>query len=165
MSRSIINGRDQFENLDFNAYYGCSSLRNASLFPELEIMQAHQSLNIIGLDNHHLTYGYYHYSPPNSSPSFMNRAQDSFAASIVGNSRFLKPVQSLLQELVDVAGGNEDDDDSKINQKFSSELKAEFSIEKGVLLSFKKHELLMKITKLVDLLDEVGLSIYLKIMI
>ncbi|KAJ7966802.1 BEL1-like homeodomain protein [Quillaja saponaria] len=84
--------------------------------------------------------------------------------SVVGNSRYLKPVQSLLEELVDVGGKVFDGINENYMSKFSpggrtsalrlsSELKAELS--SNGLLSAEKHELQVKITKLIALLDEV----------
>ncbi|KAK7351720.1 hypothetical protein VNO77_11369 [Canavalia gladiata] len=98
-------------------------------------------------------------APLNRSPSTPYGAEP-FAA-VIGNSRYLKPVQSLLEDLVDV-GGNVVD---RINQKYagklfhgnrrtlSSELKAELR-NSGPLLA-DKHEHQVKIARLISLLDEV----------
>ncbi|KAI4316859.1 hypothetical protein L6164_024799 [Bauhinia variegata] len=104
-----------------------------------------------------------------SSSTSLNRSAstsygtESFAA-IIGNSRYLKPVQSLLEELVDV-GGNVAD---RFNEKYvgklfhgsrtaarilSAELKVELC-NNGHLLA-EKHELQVKVAKLIALLDEV----------
>ncbi|XP_020219511.1 BEL1-like homeodomain protein 11 [Cajanus cajan] len=101
-------------------------------------------------------------APLNRSPS-TSYAAESFV-SVIGNSRYLKPVQSLLEDLVDV-GGNVVD---RINEKYaeklfrggrggartlSSELKAELR-NNGPLLA-DKHEHQIKIARLISLLDEV----------
>jgi hypothetical protein len=86
--------------------------------------------------------------------------------SVIGNSRYLKPVQSLLQDLVDVGGNVIDRMNEKYAEKLfhgsrtgartlSSELKAELRIH-GHLLA-DKHEHQVKIAKFIALLDEVGL--------
>ncbi|KAJ7957801.1 BEL1-like homeodomain protein [Quillaja saponaria] len=90
---------------------------------------------------------------------------ESFIA-VVGNSRYLKPVQSLLKELVDVGRKVFDGIDeyymSKLSPgpgdrkgavRLSSELKAE--LRSNGFLSAENHELKVKITKLIALLDEV----------
>ncbi|RDY11954.1 BEL1-like homeodomain protein 3, partial [Mucuna pruriens] len=99
-------------------------------------------------------------APLNRSPS-TSYAAESFAA-VIGNSRYLKPVQSLLEDLVDV-GGNVVD---RINEKYadklfrrggartlSSELKAE--LRNNAPLLADKHEHQIKIARLISLLDEV----------
>ncbi|WJX35978.1 hypothetical protein P8452_23901 [Trifolium repens] len=84
--------------------------------------------------------------------------------SVIGNSRYLKPVQSLLQDLVDVGGNVIDRMNEKYAEKLfhgsrtgartlSSELKAELRIH-GHLLA-DKHEHQVKIAKFIALLDEV----------
>lgn len=82
-----------------------------------------------------------------------------FFATTVGNSRFLRPAQSLLEEVVNV-GGRNIDLSSKLHHhsrrgglRFSSELKAELS--SSGILSADKHEHQMKIAKLISLLEEV----------
>lgn len=100
----------------------------------------------------------------NRSPS-TSYGPESFAA-IIGNSRYLKPVQSLLEDLVDVGGNVIDRMNEKYAEKLfhgsrtgartlSSELKAELR-NNGHLLA-DKHEHQIKIAKLIALLDEVGL--------
>ncbi|KAF7829629.1 BEL1-like homeodomain protein 7 [Senna tora] len=100
-----------------------------------------------------------------ASPSTsLNQSLSTSYASVIGNSRYLRPVQCLLEELVDV-GGNVVD---RINEKYveklsrgsktgarrlSSELRAELC-NHGALLA-DKHELQVKIAKLISLLDEV----------
>ncbi|XP_027353848.1 BEL1-like homeodomain protein 11 [Abrus precatorius] len=98
-------------------------------------------------------------APLNRSPSTSYGAE-SFT-SVIGNSRYLKPVQSLLEDLVDV-GGNVVD---RINEKYaeklfhgsrrtlSSELKAELRNNEPLLSD--KHEHQIKIARLISLLDEV----------
>ncbi|TKY75186.1 BEL homeodomain protein 11 [Spatholobus suberectus] len=101
-------------------------------------------------------------APLNRSAS-TSYAAESFAA-VIGNSRYLKPVQSLLEDLVDV-GGNVVD---RINEKYaeklfrgsrggartlSSELKAELR-NNGPLLA-DRHEHQIRIARLISLLDEV----------
>jgi hypothetical protein len=106
-----------------------------------------------------------------SNNSVLNRSTstsyggESFG-SVIGNSRYLKPVQSLLQDLVDVGGNVIDRMNEKYAEKLfhgsrtgartlSSELKAELRIH-GHLLA-DKHEHQVKIAKFIALLDEVGL--------
>ncbi|CAJ1973272.1 unnamed protein product [Sphenostylis stenocarpa] len=102
-------------------------------------------------------------APLNRSPNSTSYVPESFA-SVIGNSRYLKPVQSLLEDLVDV-GGNVAD---RINEKYvekmfrgsrggarilSSELKTELR-NNGPLLA-DKHEHHIKIARLISLLDKV----------
>lgn len=98
----------------------------------------------------------------NLSPS-TSYGTESFAA-VIGNSRYLKPVQSLLEDLVDVGGSVVDRMNEKYVEKLfhgsrsgartlSSELKAELR-NSGPLLA-EKQEQQMKIAKLIALLDEV----------
>ncbi|CAJ2643019.1 unnamed protein product [Trifolium pratense] len=104
-----------------------------------------------------------------SNNSMLNRSTstsyggESFG-SVIGNSRYLKPVQSLLQDLVDVGGNVIDRMNEKYAEKLfhgsrtgartlSSELKAELRIH-GHLLA-DKHEHQVKIAKFIALLDEV----------
>ncbi|ESW08626.1 hypothetical protein PHAVU_009G060500 [Phaseolus vulgaris] len=101
-------------------------------------------------------------APLNRSPNSTPYAPPESFASVIGNSRYLKPVQSLLEDLVDV-GGNVVD---RINEKYvekmlhgsrgvrilSSELKAELR-NNGPLLA-DKHEHHIKIARLISLLDK-----------
>lgn len=90
---------------------------------------------------------------------------ESFAT-VIANSVYLKPAQSLLKEIVNVSGNAVDISNEKYVEKLcrggrigalelSSELKAE--LYSNGLLSAEKHELQVKIAKLISLLDEVGL--------
>jgi hypothetical protein len=110
-----------------------------------------------------------------SSSASLNRSYstsygtESFA-SIIGNSVYLKPAQSLLREIINVGGKEVDLSNEKYVAKLSrggriggalglsSELKAE--MYSNGLLSAEKHELQVKIAKLIALLEEVGLSVY-----
>ncbi|XP_057731721.1 BEL1-like homeodomain protein 11 [Arachis stenosperma] len=94
-----------------------------------------------------------------SSASF---GSESFAA-LIGNSRYLKPVQSLLEDLVDVGGNVVDRINDKYVEKLfhggrnsSRTLSSQFrnNINTGVL-SAEKQEHQIKIAKLISLLDEV----------
>lgn len=101
------------------------------------------------------------------SPSTSYGAE-SFAA-VIGNSRYLKPVQSLLEDLVDVGGNVIDRINEKYKEKLfygsrtgartlSSELKAELRNNGHLLADTHEHQ--MKIAKLIALLDEVGLLLF-----
>jgi len=111
-------------------------------------------------------------SSSSSSSAPLNRSTNSIPyapppesfASVIGNSRYLKPVQSLLEDLVDVGGKVVD----RINEKYvekmfhgnrgaarilSSELKAE--LRNNGPLTADKHEHHIKIARLISLLDKV----------
>ncbi|XP_058780754.1 BEL1-like homeodomain protein 11 [Vicia villosa] len=123
-------------------------------------------------NNNNLTSDYFYGSfgsGGSSNNSLLNRStstsygNESFG-SVIGNSRYLKPVQSLLEDLVDVGGNVIDRMNEKYAEKLfhasrtgartlSSELKAELRIH-GHLLA-DKHEHQVKIAKLISLLDEV----------
>lgn len=117
-----------------------------------------------GVDHLASDYSFTNTTFASSSTSLTHSLSTSYAV-IIGNSRYLGPLQSLLEELVDV-GGNVM---GRINEKYveklfrggktggrrlSSELRAELC-NNGVLLA-EKHELHVKIAKLIVLLDEVG---------
>ncbi|KAM5564980.1 BEL1-like homeodomain protein 11 [Rosa sericea] len=96
-----------------------------------------------------------------SSSSSLN--QQSLAA-VIGNSRYLKPAQSLLEEIVSVGGKAVDISSEKHFGKMygggrrgsmglSSELKAELCC--NGLMSADKHEFQSKIANLITLLEEV----------
>ncbi|KAK7409951.1 hypothetical protein VNO78_00378 [Psophocarpus tetragonolobus] len=121
------------------------------------------------LDHHHLTSDYFFNTfasssaPPNRSPNSTSYAAESFSA-LIGNSRYLRPVQSLLEDLVDVGANVVDRINAKYVDKLfrgsrepartlSSELKAELR-NNGPLLP-DKHEHHIKIARLISLLDEV----------
>ncbi|KAK9269831.1 hypothetical protein L1049_025404 [Liquidambar formosana] len=103
-----------------------------------------------------------------SSSNSLNRScstsygSESFA-NVIGNSRYLKSAQSLLEEVVSVGGKAVDFTYEKYVGRLSrsgrralglsSELKAELSI--NGFLSAEKHELQNKIAKLIALLEEV----------
>lgn len=86
----------------------------------------------------------------------------------VGNSRYLRPAQSLLEEVVNVGGRAIDLSSEKYIARLSrsgrrgalglaSELKAELCGNGS--LSAEKQEIQAEIAKLIGLLEEVGLSI------
>ncbi|KAI4336842.1 hypothetical protein L6164_015322 [Bauhinia variegata] len=121
-----------------------------------------------GMDHLTSDYSFTNSAFASSSASLNRSASTSYGtesfAAIIGNSRYLKPVQSLLEELVDV-GGNVID---RANEKYvgklfhgnktgarrlSAELKSELC-NNGHLLA-EKHELQVKVAKLIALLDEV----------
>ncbi|XP_042939113.1 BEL1-like homeodomain protein 11 isoform X1 [Carya illinoinensis] len=104
-----------------------------------------------------------------SSSTSLNRTcptsygTESFAA-VIRNSIYLRPAQSLLNEIVDVSGKAIDISNEKYISKLSrggrlgalglsSELKAE--LYSNGLLSAEKQELQVKIAKLISLLEEV----------
>ncbi|KAK7283379.1 hypothetical protein RIF29_12850 [Crotalaria pallida] len=98
----------------------------------------------------------------NLSPS-TSYGTESFAA-VIGNSRYLKPVQSLLEDLVDVGANVVDRMNEKYVEKLfhgsrtgaitlSTELKAELRNIGPLLAEKQEHQ--MKIAKLIGLLDEV----------
>ncbi|KAE9586746.1 hypothetical protein Lal_00004363 [Lupinus albus] len=98
----------------------------------------------------------------NLSPS-TSYGTESFAA-VIGNSRYLKPAQSLLEDIIGVGANVVDRMNEKYVEKLfhgsrtgartlSSELKAELR-NMGPLLA-EKQEHQMKIEKLIALLDEV----------
>ncbi|KAK5831690.1 BEL1-like homeodomain protein 11 [Gossypium arboreum] len=88
-------------------------------------------------------------------------AAESFATAIV-NSRYLKPTESLLHELVNIGGKNVDENffgklylgDRGGNARLSSELKAEFCSNEMLL---PENELRIRLAKLIGLLEEVEL--------
>ncbi|KAL6215688.1 hypothetical protein ACLB2K_015116 [Fragaria x ananassa] len=136
------------------------------------VMDQHQALS--------LSLGSQMLLPHNSHPahyvsddySFMGNAlasssnslnQQSLGA-VIGNSRYLKPAQSLLEEIVSVGGKSVDISTEKHVGKMygggrrgslslSSELKAELCC--NGLMSADKHEFQAKITNLITLLEEV----------
>lgn len=92
---------------------------------------------------------------------------ESFVVAI-GNSRYLKPAQSLLEEIVNVGGKAVGISNEKYVVKLfcsggrgvhglSSELKAELWSNR--LVPAEKHELQLKIARLIALLEEVGTNI------
>ncbi|XVF36045.1 hypothetical protein REPUB_Repub19eG0024700 [Reevesia pubescens] len=84
----------------------------------------------------------------------------SFATAI-RNSRYLRPTQSLLDEVVNVGGKNGEEKsfgklylgDRAGGSRLSSELKAEFC--NNEILLPEKHELQIRLAKLIGLLEEV----------
>lgn len=106
-----------------------------------------------------------------SSSASLNRHCSTLygAASLsnaVGQSRYLKPTQSLLEEIVTIGGKAVDLSNEKYVSKLfrgsrrgslilSSELKAEFCSSGA--MSAEKQECQIKIAKLISLLEEVGL--------
>lgn len=114
------------------------------------------------------------YSYPGSAVSLSSTAlnRSSFTlygeeslANAIGRSRYLKPAQSLLQEIVSVGGKAVELSNEKYVLKLtrggrrgsislSSELKAELC--STGLISAEKHELQLKIAKLISLLEEVS---------
>ncbi|MED6169846.1 hypothetical protein PIB30_025098 [Stylosanthes scabra] len=93
-----------------------------------------------------------------SSSASFGSGQESFAA-LIGNSRYLKPVQSLLEDLVDVGGTVVD----RMNDKYVEKLfrggrntsRTLSSQLNGSVLSAEKQEHQIKIAKLISLLEEV----------
>ncbi|GMI82552.1 hypothetical protein HRI_001924500 [Hibiscus trionum] len=85
---------------------------------------------------------------------------ESFATAIV-NSRYLKPTESLLDEVVNIGGKNVEENlfrklyrgDRGEDSRLSSELKAEFCCNEIQLP--EKHELRVRLAKLIGLLEEV----------
>ncbi|KAF7817601.1 BEL1-like homeodomain protein 11 [Senna tora] len=171
-----IRGRDQFGNLDFDA---CgSSLRSMNVFPEAfpsihsvsigdrisrpeDLVQALALAEGSESEINHTTHlmNLLERNHPPHCPSSSYGTQSS-AASIIANSTYLKPLQSLLQEFVDVGGIVNDECVDQLFRgsgigasRLSSELKAKLC--NNELLLVEKHELVMKIAKLIDLLDEV----------
>lgn len=164
-SHMLVPSSDEYRNRPLN-------LNPALMNPNYFMSEAREACNPPTVE--HLTSDYFFGTFASSSNSLNNRSPstssygvsaESFAA-VIGNSRYLKPVQSLLEDLVDV-GGNVID---RINEKYaeklfhgsrtgartlSSELKAELR-NSGHLLA-DKHERQMKIAKLIALLEEVGL--------
>lgn len=93
----------------------------------------------------------------NRSPSTSTYGAESFA-SVIANSRYLKPVQTLLEDLVDVGGNVNEKYAEKLfhgSRTLSSQLKAELQNNRHLFAD--KHEHQVKISKLIALLDEVGL--------
>ncbi|GMI91289.1 hypothetical protein HRI_002798200 [Hibiscus trionum] len=88
--------------------------------------------------------------------------EESFATAIV-NSRYLKPTESLLDEVVNIGGKNVDENYFRMlykggrgeSSRLSSELKAE--IYSNEIQVPEKHELRVGLTKLIGLLEEVEL--------
>lgn len=89
-------------------------------------------------------------------------------SNVVGQSRYLRPTQTLLEEIVSLGGRAVDLSNEKYISKLfrgsrrgsltlSSELKAEFC-NNGVM-SVEKQECHIKIARLISLLEEVGLVI------
>ena len=85
---------------------------------------------------------------------------ESFATAI-GNSRYLIPTQSLLDEIVNVGGKNVEEFflgklylGDRGGSRLSTELRAEFCSNETLLP--EKHELQIRLAKLIGLLEEVG---------
>lgn len=99
------------------------------------------------------------------NPGVDQHVTESFAYA-VGNSRFLRPAQSLLEEVVNVGKNIDMSDERYISKlyhgsrrgglRLSSELKAEMC-NTGTL-SAEKQELHLRIAKLISLLEEVCIS-------
>ncbi|KAE8659888.1 BEL1-like homeodomain protein 11 [Hibiscus syriacus] len=95
-------------------------------------------------------------------PFSTSYGSESFATAIV-NSRYLKPTESLLDEVVNIGGKNVDENffrklykgDRRETSRLSSELKAEFCSNEIQLP--EKHELRVGLAKLIGLLEEVEL--------
>lgn len=106
-----------------------------------------------------------------SSSTLLNRSYSTLygtesLAAVIGQSRYLKPAQLLLEEIVNVGGKAMEISNDKYVGKLcrggrrgagslSSELRAELC-SSGV--SAEKHEFQVKIAKLIALLEEVGLA-------
>ncbi|XP_031269128.1 BEL1-like homeodomain protein 11 [Pistacia vera] len=113
-------------------------------------------------DDYSFTAGTFTSSSTSANRSCSSDGTESFAIAI-RNSKFLKPAQSLLEE-VSVGGRNIDKSDERYigdlyhssirgGQRLSSELKAEFC--NNGMLSAEKYELHLGIAKLISLLEEV----------
>ncbi|GAU34938.1 hypothetical protein TSUD_312690 [Trifolium subterraneum] len=106
-----------------------------------------------------------------SNNSMLNRSTstsyggESFG-SVIGNSRYLKPVQSLLQDLVDVGGNVIDRMNEKYAEKLfhgsrtgartlSSELKAELRIHGHLLADKHEHQVESRYEKYYHQMEEV----------
>ncbi|XP_044474920.1 BEL1-like homeodomain protein 11 [Mangifera indica] len=114
-------------------------------------------------DDYSYTGGTFTSSSTSVNRSCSSNGIESFA-SAMGNSKFLKPAQSLLEEVVNVGGRAIDKNDERYignlyhgsrrgGQRLSSELKAEFC--NNGMLSAEKYELHLRIAKLISLLEEV----------
>lgn len=105
-----------------------------------------------------------------SSSTSLNRSYSTLygpesLATVIGQSRYLKPAQFLLEEIVNVGGKAVEISNEKYVAKLcrggrrggpslSSELKAELC--SSGIVSTEKHEIQVKIAKLIALLEEVG---------
>ncbi|KAL6216189.1 PREDICTED: BEL1-like homeodomain protein 11 [Fragaria vesca subsp. vesca] len=100
----------------------------------------------------------------NALASSSNSLNQQSLGAVIGNSRYLKPAQSLLEELVSVGGKSVDISTEKHvgkvygggrrgSMSLSSELKAELCC--NGLMSADKHEFQTKIANLITLLEEV----------
>lgn len=118
-------------------------------------------------DDYSYTGGTFTSSSTSLNRSCSSNGTESFA-SAMGNSKFLKPAQSLLEEVVNVGGRAIDKNDERYignlyhgsrrgGQRLSSELKAEFC--NNGMLSAEKYELHLRIAKLISLLEEVCIYI------
>ncbi|GFY95851.1 BEL1-like homeodomain 11 [Actinidia rufa] len=102
-------------------------------------------------------------STPMNQPCSASYGTTEYFTVVVGNSRYLKPAQVLLEEVVNIGGKAMDLRNEKYIRRLScnirreslglcSELKAELC-NNG--LSGEKHELQVKIVKLISLMEEV----------
>ncbi|XP_051124473.1 BEL1-like homeodomain protein 11 [Andrographis paniculata] len=121
----------------------------------------------VGPDNHVMNdYSFtgsgFPSSTPPWNPNSAGTAADTFAAA-VGASKYLKSAQSLLLEMVSVAGKDIDASNQKYvdklsckkgSHRLSSEIKADISNNNGGLLS-ERHSTYVNLLKLLALLDEV----------
>lgn len=89
--------------------------------------------------------------------SFMGNT--SFTAYSISNSMYLKPAQSVLEEIIDLGSKNIELNDVKrlfmSSRGLCAELRAELLNNSG-FLSADKHDLQVKISKLVTLLEQVS---------
>lgn len=157
---SLSLGSDMFVHSEDYRHHQPSSLNQAILNPNyfMSGQESREEACNPGVVDHHVPGGDYAFTTTpfaSSSTSY---------ASVIGNSRYLRPLQSLLEELVDVGGNVVDRMNERYVEKLSrgskrgarrlsSELRAELC-NHGVLVA-DKHELQAKIGKLIALLDEV----------
>lgn len=129
-----------------------------------------------GLDHVNDNYPFSGSSLASSSAS-LNRSYSTLygaesLATVISQSRYLKPTQSLLEDIVNVGGKEVEISNEKYVDKLfrggrrggggplslSSELKAELC--NSGIISAEKQESQVKMAKLISLLEEVGLIIY-----
>ncbi|XP_057975787.1 BEL1-like homeodomain protein 11 isoform X2 [Malania oleifera] len=92
------------------------------------------------------------------SSDFLNRNGTGSLVTVIGNSRYLKPAQYLLEEFVSVGGKAIDLKNDKYVARLSRSRREALGLPselKDGLLSTEKHELQIKITNLIALLEEV----------
>ncbi|XWS25826.1 hypothetical protein CRYUN_Cryun27aG0100500 [Craigia yunnanensis] len=105
-----------------------------------------------------------------ASTSFLRSCSTTYVAesfaTAIGNSRYLRPTQSLLDEVVNVGGKNVEEfffgklylGDRSGGSRLSSDLKAEFCSNE--ILLPEKHELQIRLANLIGLLEQVRYDKY-----